>query len=513
MVVMSKCWESWEVKISMLVRVKSTTKWIGYVSFHSSTLRFLDYSEPDALDPQMRYIRNDIPDALRLRDYMYKIPYSPQEYSKRKSSLESTRFVDLKVVKLASGKGGDGRVSFLRDANRAVGPPDGGDGGKGGAIYVQAVEGMTSLHKIRYMYKAEDGRPGSGSHLQGKNGANVVLQVPVGTIVKWIPDPKSLDQDELESISEKGLDGTSIISPSTPIKAYKDLYETGPGSLILPRQAYDDGKGWIFKDKDEEYQNSKDYFQRLRDKVKYYDLINRRQELYEDMFPIEGLDLDDPNRGPVLLLQGGRGGMGNMHFQTPIIRNPRFAKQGRGKVEQYFLLELRLLADLGLVGLPNAGKSSLLRAISNARPRVGHWEFTTLNPTIGTVPLGITGQSFTVADIPGIVKDASLLNKGRGTEFLRHVERSKGLVFIIALDTHNPCHDLDILVNELGKRMENKRVLVIGTKADVNESKDKYTLLKNKCNEHGWSSLPCCAVRQENIEAVIQQMAKTSGIE
>ena len=201
--------------------------------------------------------------------------------------------------------------------------------------------------------------------------------------------------------------------------------------------------------------------------------------------------------------------MGNMHFLTTNVRNPRFSKKGRQGLCEYFILELKLIADLGLVGLPNAGKLSLLRAISKARPRVGHWEFTTLQPTIGTIFTTIDKDPFTVADIPGIIKGASE-NRGMGMDFLRHIERSGGLVFVVSLESENPALDLQTLMNEIGtKRMKGKNVMVIGTKADLVENGNSYKKLVEYVKSHdaAWKCIPVCAPRGENIDQCIQMMS------
>lgn len=478
---------------------------------------------------------------LPLRPLLYDLPYSIEGYRTRQrvwegtgdsDSSSSNLFTDLKILKLGSGKGGDGKVSFFRDSGRSKGPPDGGDGGEGGAVYIQAVPGETSLHKLRYHYRSEDGRPGAMAGLNGRTGKDTLLQVPVGTVVRWIPDPKdSYEAWKVEKAKLSESNGgdndmhlhsskkTLVPSLRVKVDCVMDEYDRSlPLGIKLNRQVCADGEGWIFRDKDETYQVERDYFLQLRDRVRTHDRTLRAQEEGEDYFPIEGVDLSKPGP-PLLLLRGGRGGLGNTHFHTQLIRNPRFSKKGRGGITSFFLLELKLLADLGLVGLPNAGKSTLLRAISRARPRVGHWEFTTLRPTVGTISLGLARPAFTVADIPGIVKGARLENKGMGLDFLRHVERSGGLVFVISLENSHPdpnqhsvVDDLDLLVNELGpSRLHDKNVLVVGTKADLEGSEDQYGLLKKVCDERGWACVPCCAERKENVEAVIELMGKTAG--
>lgn len=497
------------------------------------------------------------------RPLMYELPYSIEGYrnsqriwegigDESEGSASNNLFTDMKILKLGSGKGGDGKVSFFRDAGRSKGPPDGGDGGEGGAVYIQAVPGETSLHKLRYHYRSEDGRPGSMTSLNGRAGKDTLLQVPVGTVVKWIPDPKvsyetykaerALAEDQGEAANTKKKQPALRVKVDCLINQYDRRVPLG---IKLPRAVYADGEGWIFRDKDEAYQHEREYFLQLRDRVALHDHKLRGQEEAEDYFPIEGIDLSKPGP-PLLLLRGGRGGLGNTHFHTQMIRNPRFAKRGRAGLTSFFLLELKMLADLGLVGLPNAGKSTLLRAISKARPRVGHWAFTTLRPTVGTISLGLARPAFTVADIPGIVKGAREENKGMGLDFLRHVERSGGLVFVISLEgkdgagtgeagaeepskdaeepreetgdaaaakpPHTVVDDLDLLVNELGPtRMRGKRVLVVGTKADLPGSEHQFRLLSRVCKERGWACVPCCAERRENVESVIEMMGRAAG--
>lgn len=472
----------------------------NFVKFKSKkTKRIHTVVESPTIENEKTYYTVSIPAS----DYFVSSsPFSSLNAKKRPKAESIQAFSDLRVVKLKAGAGGNGDVSFFRDTGISSGPPDGGDGGDGGDIYVMAVEGISSLHNLRSRYIAPDGSNGRNGQLDGKKGDSIYINVPVGTHIKWCPDPKDIRELQKNEYDDKVFH----------VKAKSDEFGSIlPKFIQFFRKSYEAGKGWIFKEKNEAYHLERDYFNELNERVTNYDLQKREDELTNDTFPIDGLDLDKPTEEPILLLKGGNGGMGNMHFQTTTIRNPRFAKQGRAGIEENFIFELKLLADLGLVGLPNAGKSTLLRAISNARPRVGHWKFTTLQPTIGTIQLRIDQPPFTVADIPGIVKDAKY-NKGMGLNFLRHIERSGGLVFVVSLGSENPIDDMNVLIDELGKeRLSGKNVLVVATKADLENSKQKFIELRSFVDAKNWKCVPCSGMNKENIEKVIDLMAECSG--
>lgn len=441
---------------------------------------------------------------ITMKDYFagdlhqsHKIFVGQHNNYKQGQKVEQRTFLDLRLIRLKSGDGGNGCVSFHRDAHRPVGPPDGGDGGNGGNIYVQVVKNMGLLHGIQRSYQAKGGSPGSSSQLDGKRGEDIILEVPVGTTMRWIPDPLDVKRQlKFEA-------GGDIANVTMGVDVTPDQ------DLQLYRNDYIPGEGWTFKEKGEEYHQEREYFTELNEQVKDYDREIIAEELTHDRFPMKGLDFDKPTEKPVLIMRGGKGGMGNMHFLTGDVRNPRFSKKGRKGLCEYFMLELKLLADLGLVGLPNAGKLTLLRAISRARPRVGHWEFTTLQPTIGTIFTRIDQDPFTVADIPGIIKGASE-NKGMGMDFLRHIERSGGLVFVVSLESKDPSQDLQVLIDEVGeKRMKNKKIMVIATKADQTKNGESYAQLVKfiKNLDSTWHYIPVCAPKGENIEGAIKMMS------
>ncbi|CAI4052092.1 hypothetical protein N7582_005362 [Saccharomyces uvarum] len=429
-----------------------------------------------------------------------------QRYNKHKHSQGN--FVDVRIVKCRSGVGGSGAVSFFRDAGRSIGPPDGGDGGAGGSIYVQAVAGLGSLAKMKTTYIGDDGEAGAARQLDGVNGKDILIQVPVGTVVKWcLPPQKVRELVEKELWKDQGTTLRSILASKT-ITLNSPCGSNGK-TIQLYRQEM--AESWLFKDKSKEYHESKDWFKILHKKMEAYDHSLKQSEIFHDRFPLSGLDLEQPMSKPVCLLKGGKGGLGNMHFLTNVIRNPRFSKPGRNGLEQYFLFELKSIADLGLIGLPNAGKSTILNKISNAKPKIGHWQFTTLNPTIGTVSLGFGQDVFTVADIPGIIEGASL-DKGMGLEFLRHIERSKGWVFVLNLANEDPLNELLLLIDEVGglEKVKTKNVLIVCNKADIDfensKSLTKYLQVEQFSKGQEWDCLPISALKEENIEVLKQKL-------
>lgn len=378
---------------------------------------------------------------------------SPSDYSR-------TIFADRATVTLHAGSGGHGCISFLREKYIPAGPANGGDGGSGGNVYIQAVHGETSLHKLarRRNIKAGRGKNGQGKTRGGERGDDIIIQVPVGTVVREIDrvDPVTIEEEKRKLEAGK-QDGDEAIARGGkgPYKWSRDKW------LLYPAITPEDIATAEFP---------------VLPKARRSHLTMLQPDA-----PIN-LDLSQPMEKPTLLAAGAVGGLGNPHFVTKSVPRPKYATKGEDGMKITLELELKLLADVGLVGLPNAGKSTLLRAMSNSRARVGNWPFTTLQPNIGTVILdnhrgrpqtvsahetGEPRTNFTIADIPGLVQDAHL-DRGLGISFLRHVERARVLAFVIDLSAGDAVQALKALWKEVGayERMkkqeeENKKELVV----------------------------------------------------
>lgn len=368
---------------------------------------------------------------------------SPQQTSRRvdpsPSDYSRSIFVDKCELQVHAGSGGNGCVAFLRDIHISDGPPNGGDGGSGGNVWIQAVAGHTSLHKLarRGIIKAGRGIGGQGKSQGGSKGADVLIQVPVGTVVRelWRSDPVAEEEERLQLLGGEvdldSEDGTQGAFKRDRWILYPGATPSESAAMELPKPPKP-----------------------------------RRSNLamMQPKAPIS-LDLSEEMEKPILLAAGAMGGLGNPHFQSSSTPKPKYASKGELGVRIKLELELKLLADVGLVGLPNAGKSTLLRSISNSRTRVGDWAFTTLSPVIGTVVLdngegrpavrsGAPGEAprtnFTVADIPGLIEDAHL-DRGLGLGFLRHIERARILAFVVDLSAGDAVHALQNLWKEVGE--------------------------------------------------------------
>ena len=347
-----------------------------------------------------------------------------------------------------AGSGGHGCVSFLREKYIEEGPANGGDGGSGGNIFVQTVQGLNSLHKLsrRGVLRASRGRNGRGKSQGGKRGKDILIQVPVGTVIREIDryDPVAemekrtvqgerlgLEMEEQEEVVMDEEEEEMIMR--SPVVHHRDRWVLHPAS------------------------KPSDFLM-----TTFPSLPVRRQNIasIEPKAPIH-LDLSEPMEKPMLLAAGAIGGLGNPHFSSRGNARPRFASKGEGGMRLELEFELKLLGDVGLVGKPNAGKSTLLRSLTNSRTRVGHWEFTTLSPSIGTVVIDnhkgrplieskTPRTNFTIADIPGLIRDAHL-DRGLGLGFLRHIERARILAFVVDLGADDPVEGLKDLWNELGQ--------------------------------------------------------------
>ncbi len=285
-------------------------------------------------------------------------------------------FADRARIIIGSGKGGDGHVSFRREKFVPDGGPDGGDGGKGGDVIFEVDKGLNTLTDYRHKHKflAEPGEEGRGSNCHGKNGADIVLKVPEGTVVK-----------DAES-----------------------------GKVIC--------------------------------------------------------DMSGENQR-VIVLPGGKGGLGNQHFATTRMQAPKFAKPGRDGITMEVILELKVIADVGLVGFPNVGKSTFLSRVTNANPKIANYHFTTLSPNLGVVDMG-AGDGFVIADIPGLIEGASE-GIGLGLEFLRHIERTKVIIHIVdgaSVEGRDPIEDIKAINKELlayDESIMNKPTIIAANKMDA----------------------------------------------
>ena len=329
-------------------------------------------------------------------------------------------FIDEANIRVKAGDGGNGCMAFRREKYVPRGGPSGGDGGKGGDVVMVSSERHNTLVHFRFNpeHNAERGRHGEGSNRTGREGADVVLKVPVGTI----------------------------------------LYDADSNELVHD-------------------------FARADERV--------------------------------VIARGGRGGRGNARFATSTHQAPRECEPGRPGEERAYRMELKLLADVGLVGYPNVGKSTLISRISAARPKIADYPFTTLEPNLGVVAVGEEPEqtSFVVADIPGLIEGAHE-GTGLGMQFLRHIERTRLLVHLVdvsdASGRPNPVKDFDVIMNELasfGAGLENKPMLVAASKIDV-ANEDKLTKLRQFCRRKKLRLYPISGVTGEGIDKLKYALAE-----
>lgn len=324
-------------------------------------------------------------------------------------------FIDRARIFVQSGKGGDGMSSFRHEKFVPKGGPNGGDGGQGGNVVLVADRNVNTLVDFRFrrLFKAKPGGKGEGSNKYGRNAEDLLITVPLGTIVK----------DE----------------------------ETGQVMADLSR----DGQRAI-------------------------------------------------------VAKGGRGGRGNWHFRTSANRTPTFAERGEPGEEWWLRLELKVLADVGLLGYPSVGKSSILRKVSAAQPEVAAYHFTTLNPILGVVNLP-DHRSFVMADIPGLIDGASE-GVGLGHDFLRHIERTKILIHVVdvsGIEGRDPIEDYEKINAELAKyseKLARKRQVVAGNKIDLLGDSDNLERLMDYMTAHGVEVYPICAMTGEGMDKLLERV-------
>lgn len=322
-------------------------------------------------------------------------------------------FVDVAKILIKAGDGGDGAVAFHREKYIASGGPDGGDGGRGGNIVFLADTNISTLADFRFKrkYAAPKGENGKGDRRRGKNAEDLIIHVPLGTLIK----------------------------------------DANTGRIMA----------------------------------------------------------DISTKDPVVVAKGGKGGWGNTHFATAVRQAPHFAKPGLPGEEFEVTLELKLLADVGIVGFPNVGKSTLISVVSQAKPEIANYHFTTITPVLGVVSMG-EGSSFVMADIPGLIEGA-WKGTGLGHQFLRHVERCRMLVHIVDIsgsDGRNPYNDFKIINRELEKfnpELAKRPMIVAGNKCDMatDEQIEKY---KKYINNLGYEFFPIMAAISHNVEPLLKKI-------
>jgi len=332
------------------------------------------------------------------------------------------QFVDEADIVVRSGKGGNGCVSFRREKYVPKGGPDGGDGGKGGDVYVRASGKLTTLYdfRLKRVYQAENGQPGAGKDKYGRDGRDLVIDLPVGTQV-------------------------SLRSSSGEQRLLTDLVTEGQS---------------------------------------------------------------------VLVAKGGRGGKGNTHFKSSTNRTPRFAQPGEPGEERSLHLELKLIADVGLIGLPNAGKSTFISAISAARPKIADYPFTTLTPQLGVIK-DEAGNQLVLADIPGLIEGAHM-GRGLGDTFLRHIARTRLLIHILSIEdvpAEDPWSGFDIVEQELYQydpELEKKEQIRIINKIDLHDSEDLQRL-QDKAEAEAMDVHFISALYGQGVEDLVQDIWARAG--
>ncbi len=326
-------------------------------------------------------------------------------------------FIDRAKIKIKAGDGGNGVTAFRREKFVPRGGPSGGDGGNGGDVWLEADESLNTLLHLRYNpeHKAERGRHGEGSNRHGKDGADALVKVPVGT----------------------------------------QVFDAESGDLLFD-----------FTENGQRFRAAK----------------------------------------------GGKGGWGNQHFATPTRRAPKFHYTGRPGDEKELQLELKLIADVGLVGFPNAGKSTLISVISAAKPKIADYPFTTLEPNLGVVDLG-DFKTFVVADIPGLIEGASE-GAGLGDRFLRHVERTKlilHLVDVSSISGRDPVEDYEIINRELANYNEDlaaRPQIVVATKLDALDEPARLESLRERAKADGKDFFEISAVANQGTKELVAAVAK-----
>jgi GTPase len=328
------------------------------------------------------------------------------------------KFVDQVSIQVKAGDGGNGAVAFRREKFVERGGPSGGDGGNGGSVVFEADTGLSTLLDYRYQqhYRARNGQHGMGSDMNGAAAEDLVLRVPVGTLIR--------DQDTGELLA--------------------DLAAPGARAVVA---------------------------------------------------------------------RGGRGGLGNMNFATSTRQTPRFAQDGTPGVERRLVLELKLIADVGLLGFPNAGKSTLISRVSRARPKIADYPFTTLVPNLGMVPYK-DGVSFVMADIPGIIEGAAE-GAGLGHQFLRHVERCRVLIHLVDLSAFGedraPLNDLEVLDRELERyspELARKPRIVAANKIDLPDARERLPAFQAVMAARGVPVFPISAATGEGLAPLLDAVAQ-----